>query len=63
MKNSKNKALSLFSKEAVRKLRKDKFNGSLLVRWENGMIKDLNLKTNFRFFVGKPGEDFFVDEV
>ena len=64
MKKPKNrqKALSLFSKEAIRKLKKDKFNGSLSVRWENGAIKDLNLKTNFRFFVGKPGEDFFVDE-
>lgn len=56
------KALSLFSKEAIRKLRKENFNGRLIVCWENGMIKDFNLKTNFRFFVGKPGEDFFMEE-
>ncbi|MFH0929096.1 MAG: hypothetical protein V1818_01920 [Candidatus Aenigmatarchaeota archaeon] len=65
MKKSKNrqKALSLFSKEAMKRLRKDKFNGRLIVLWENGMVKDFNLRTNFRFFVGKAREDFFMEDL
>lgn len=56
------KALSLFSREAVIRLRKEKFNGRLDVVWENGTIKDFNLKTSFRFYTGNK-EDFFMDEV
>ncbi len=37
------KTLTLFSKEAVEKLRKDRFSGKLQVNWENGVINDFEL--------------------
>lgn len=55
--------LTLFSKEALEKLRKDKFTGRLLVSWDNGIINDFNLKTSLRFFVrNRREEDMFFDE-
>ena len=64
MKKSKNrqKALSLFSKEALNDLKRSKFNGRLSVIWKDGVIKDFNMKMNLRYFVGKDGEDFFMEE-
>ena len=55
----KSKTKSLFSKDALDKLRRDRFTGMLMVQWDNGVIKDLNLKTSFRYFCG---DDFFVEE-
>jgi hypothetical protein len=43
MKKTMTKTLTLFSKEAVEKLRKDRFSGKLLVNWENGVINDFEL--------------------
>ncbi len=43
MKKIMTKTLTLFSKEAVEKFRKDRFSGKLLVNWENGVINDLEL--------------------
>ncbi|MFH1473418.1 MAG: hypothetical protein ABIE55_00855 [Candidatus Aenigmatarchaeota archaeon] len=54
------KVNSLFSKEALDKLKRDRFNGKLMVFWENGMIKDMNLRTNFRYSYEK--DDFFIEE-
>jgi hypothetical protein len=56
-------ALTLFSKEAIEKLRKDRFSGRLFVCWENGIINDFNLKTNIRLFIGNRRDDFFIDEI
>ena len=52
MKKSKKakKVLSLFDKNAVRKIRKERFNGSISVMWENGMIKDLKFEESFYEF-------------
>jgi hypothetical protein len=55
-------AMSLFSKEALDKLKKDRFSGRLLVFWDNGVIKDFNLKMNLRYFVGKR-DDFFIEDM
>ena len=38
---------SLFSREAVRELRKDRFSGKLSVRWENGVINDIVIDRDF----------------
>jgi hypothetical protein len=38
---------SLFSKDAVKELRKDRFSGNLMVRWENGVIDDIQLERDF----------------
>jgi|WetSurMetagenome_2_1015567.scaffolds.fasta_scaffold748275_1 hypothetical protein len=38
---------SLFSREAVRELRKDRFSGNLMVRWENGVINDIEIDRDF----------------
>ena len=45
----KDKPRSLFSREALRKLRKDGFTGKLFVEWDNGVINDMELKTNIAF--------------
>jgi hypothetical protein len=45
----KGKTMSLFSKEAIRRLQKDGFTGRLFVEWKDGMINDLELKTSFMF--------------
>lgn len=45
----KSKTLSLFSKDAIRKLRNEGFTGKLFVEWDNGVINDLELKTSFMF--------------
>jgi len=58
------KVLTFFSKEAMESLRKNKFNGMLVVHWENGIIKDFNLKTAIRFFIRnrRDEEDMFFDD-
>ena len=59
----KKEALTLFSKEALESLRKERFNGKLRVFLENGIIKDFDLNTSIRFFIGKRREDdFFMDD-
>ena len=40
---AKKKAFTLFSKEAMDRFRKDRFSGDIVVKWENGVINDLNL--------------------
>ena len=40
---------SLFSKEAVEKLRKEKFSGEILIRWKKGVINDFDLSREFDF--------------
>lgn len=45
---------SLFSKEAVRQLRRNRFTGMLLVNWENGIIDDMVLETEPEFSVPIP---------
>lgn len=45
----KDKPRSLFSREALRKLRKDGFTGKLFVEWDNGVINDMDLKTSISF--------------
>ena len=43
------KRMTLFSKEAVDKLRKEKFSGELLVRWKKGVINDFDFNREFDF--------------
>ena len=43
------KKVSLFSKEAVESLRKEKFSGEILVRLKKGVINDFNLNREFDF--------------
>jgi hypothetical protein len=49
MKNTNLVKTSLFSRDAIKKLRRDRFTGMLLVNWENGMIDDLVLETGNEF--------------
>jgi hypothetical protein len=44
MKNlSAKKVPTLFSREAIKELRKDRFSGNIIIKWENGVIEDLDL--------------------
>jgi hypothetical protein len=43
------KRVSLFSKEAVESLRKEKFSGEILIRWKKGVINDFDLNREFDF--------------
>jgi len=56
--------LTFFSKEALESLKKNKFNGTLVVHWKNGIINDFNLKTAIRFFIRnrREEEDMFFDD-
>jgi hypothetical protein len=49
MKNTNLIKNSLFSRDAIKKLRRDRFTGMLLVNWDNGMIDDLVLETHNEF--------------
>jgi hypothetical protein len=51
MKNTNLVKSSLFSREAVKKLRRDRFTGMLLVNWENGVIDDMVLESEPDFRV------------
>jgi hypothetical protein len=37
------KVPTLFSREAIKELRKDRFSGNILIRLENGVIEDFDL--------------------
>jgi len=43
--------VSLFSKEAVESLRKEKFSGEILIRWKKGVINDFDLNREFDFSI------------
>jgi hypothetical protein len=45
------RAMTLFSKEAMKKLVENRFSGEIMVRWENGVINDLDLSTSKCFDV------------
>ena len=49
------KPRSLFSKDAIEDLRKQKFTGNILIKWDNGMINDMVLQTDTAF---RRQEDF-----
>ena len=55
------RVLSLFDKEAVRKIKKNKFSGRLMVLWENGIIKDMTLNARVGFWQGR--REFFMEEM
>jgi hypothetical protein len=38
---------SLFSREAVAELRKRRFSGNLLVKWEDGIINEIEFDRDF----------------
>ena len=52
---SEKKPRSLFSKEAIEALRKERFTGNIMVKWDNGMINDMELQTDTAF---RRQEDF-----
>ncbi len=54
------KALTLFSTEALERLRKAMFNGSLWARWKNGTIEEFDIKTKISF--GRRNRDDFIIE-
>jgi hypothetical protein len=54
------RALNIFSSESLEKLRKAMFNGSLWVRWKNGVIEEFDVKTKISF--GRRNRDEFIVE-
>ena len=43
------KIRSLFSRDAIEDLKRKKFTGNILVKWEDGMINDMELQTDVAF--------------
>ncbi len=62
-KNIKQGALTLFNRDYLDKLKRNKFNGRLTASWKDGSIQHCKLVAKVTFFKGKEEDaSFFIDD-